>query len=245
MDQQNTISVITARNIRECRRCSLADGCRGPVPWDGPVPSDIAVVGEAPGRTEDEEGRPFVGVSGRLARSWIEPRFGDVAWLNVVSCFPNRTPTKNEVEACRVNLESQLELIKPSKILVFGGVAASAWTDHRIGEIRGRWFRICLRESSMIVWCLATWHPAAVLRNKGLELDVLDDLRVFRESVGPDAIPPYVYQPCIKCGSVMGTHVTDQGIAWCEKHWAWKTGTAGRGKSSRKSAKRGKLTLSF
>jgi hypothetical protein len=78
-----------------------------------------------------------------------------------------------------------------------------------------------------------------------LELEVLDDLRVFRESTGQNAIPPYVYQPCIKCGSVVGTHVTEQGIAWCEKHWAWKTGTAGRGKSSRKSAKRDKLTLSF
>jgi hypothetical protein len=78
-----------------------------------------------------------------------------------------------------------------------------------------------------------------------LELEVLDDLRVFRESVGPEAIPPYVYQPCIKCGSLVGTHVTEQGIAWCEKHWAWKTGTAGRGKSSRKSGKRDKLTLSF
>jgi DNA polymerase len=229
--------------IRECRSCNLGDRCRGPVPWDGPS-GDICVVGEAPGREEDEIGRPFVGPSGRLARSWIEPRFGEVAWLNTVSCFPNRTPTRQEIDACHGNLMKQLEVIGPRLVLLFGGIAVSAFVDHRVGEIRGRWIRIGHGHSSMVVYGMATWHPAAVLRNRSLEIDVLDDLRVFRESVGDDAIPPYVYRPCIKCGSLVDTHITEQGIAWCGKHWAWKIGTAGRGRSSKKG-RPNKLTLSF
>lgn len=226
---------LVKRMVRECTRCQLAAGCRGPVVWDGPIHSDMVVIGEAPGKDEDEQGRPFVGVSGRLARSWVEPRFGDVAWLNAVSCFPNRTPTKNEVDACRVNLMSQLEVIRPKLALLFGGIAVSVWLDHRIGEVRGRWFRIGLRDPSVVVWCIATWHPAAVLRNRSLEVEVLDDLRTFRESIGENAIPPYVYQPCIKCGSCVGTHVTKEGIAWCEKHWAWKMGRAGRGRTKKRA----------
>ena len=232
------------KQVSECNGCDLYTKCRGPVHWDGPAPSDIAIIGEAPGRTEDEERRPFVGPSGRLARSWIEPRFGDVPWLNAVSCFPNRTPTKSEIEACRGNLIAQLEVIQPRLVLLFGGIAVSSFVDHRIGEIRGRWIRIGHGWSSMLVYGMATWHPAAVLRNKNLLVEVLDDLRVFRESVGDGAIPPYVYQPCIKCGSLVDTHVTEQGIAWCGKHWAWKSGTAGRGRSSKKEQSR-KLTLSF
>jgi uracil-DNA glycosylase family 4 len=224
-------------DVLGCKRCGLHSVGNGPVPWDGPVPCDIAVVGEAPGREEDEQRRPFVGLSGRLARSWVEPRFGEVAWLNVASCFPNRTPTKNEVDACRVNLIQQLEIIQPRLLLLFGGVAASAWVEHRIGEVRGRWFR-CPIGARLHPMGLATWHPAAVLRNRSLEVDVLDDLRVFRESLGEDGIPPYVYRPCIKCGSCVDTQVDERGIAWCGKHYAWKVGTAGRGRKSQSARPR-------
>lgn len=237
VNSSSSTSLQVRTQVRECRRCSLAAGCRGPVAWDGDVPCDLCVVGEAPGREEDKTGRPFVGPSGSLARSWVVPRFGPCPYLNVVSCFPNRTPTGNEVEACRINLFAQLRVIEPKFILVFGGIAVSVWTDHRIGEVRGRWFKAPVEGLAWTPWAMATWHPAAVLRNRALQIEVLDDLRTFRESVGSDGIPPYVYQPCIKCGSVVGTHVTEQGIAWCAKHWAWKIGTAGRGRSQKKANK--------
>ena len=239
----NADALRVRAEILECRRCGLHSVGNRRVPWDGPVPSDICVVGEAPGREEDEQGRPFVGLSGRLARSWVEPRFGDVAWLNVVSCFPNRTPTGREVEACRGNLMQQLAIVQPRLLLLFGGVAVNAWVGHRIGEVRGRWLRCPVDLLQWTPMGLATWHPAAVLRNRSLEVDVLDDLRVFRESLGDDAIPPYVYQPCIKCGSCVDTVVDDKGIAWCGKHYAWKRGTAGRGRKS-PSAPKGKRSRS-
>src|SRR4051794_16681212 len=130
------------RSVRECTRCELAGRGRGPVPWDGVGRSRMGVVGEGPGRAEDIEGRPFVGISGQLARGWVQPRFGDVAWLNVVSCFPDRTPTQTEVEACKVNLWAQLRIVQPEVLLLFGGIAMSAWiSGYRVGEVRGRWVR--------------------------------------------------------------------------------------------------------
>lgn len=217
-----------------CHACGLAEKCTRPVPFDGPFPSDIAVVGEAPGRVEDATGKPFVGPSGELARQIVEPRLGQVPWLNVVSCWPNRTPTAAEVAACRDNLMAQLRLIEPRLLLIFGGVAASAWVDgYRVGELRGRWFKTDIMGLDRTIWGMVTWHPAAVLRNRSLLVEVLDDLRVFRESVGSDGIPPYVSYPCVKCGSVVGSHVTDEGLSWCSKHWAWKLGKEGRGRARR------------
>ena len=224
-----------------CRACDLAGKCRRPVPFDGPYPSDVCVVGEAPGREEDRIGRPFVGPSGELARGIIEPRLGLVPWLNVVCCFPNRTPTAKEVGACRRNLTAQLSLIQPKFVLLFGGIAASAFVDgYRVGELRGRWFHVDGNGHIGVdrpIWCMVTWHPAAVLRNRSLIVDVLDDVNVFRESLGSDGIPPYVSWPCVKCGSCVDSHASDEGIAWCGKHWAWKQGTAGKGRTTKKKEK--------
>lgn len=234
-------------SVSSCQRCDLFRRCAGPIAWDGPAPSRIVVVGEAPGRVEDEERRPFVGPSGSLARSWIEPRFGEVAWLNVVSCFPNRTPTQMEVVACRPNLEAQLRVLDPHFLLLLGGVAVTSWVQgYRVGELRGRWVKCPISGLARDVWGLVTWHPAAVLRNQALLIDVLDDLRVFHESVQTDGIPPYVYRPCVKCGSVVGTTITNEGIAWCQKHWEWKMGTSGKGRQKLgKPAKRGKKMKLF
>jgi hypothetical protein len=146
---------------------------------------------------------------------------------------------------------AQLRLIEPSFLLLFGGVAVSAWVQgYRVGEIRGRWVKCPISGLDVDTWGLVTWHPAAVLRNQALLIDVLDDLRVFHESVegGSETrppIPPYVYRPCVKCGSCVGTHITDEGIAWCQKHWEWKTGKSGKGKVVGRPAKRGKKMKLF
>lgn len=245
MTETSEIVLGVRGGVVSCTRCDLFRRCRRPVPWDGPVPSRVAIVGEAPGKTEDEEGVPFVGLSGGLARSWVEPRFGKVAWVNAVSCYPNRTPTGTEVDACRTNLMAQLRVIEPELLLLFGGIAVSAWVSgYRVGELRGRWVKCPIEGDGRIgtdVWGLVTWHPAAVLRNRSLELDVLDDLQVFRDSF--DGLPPYVYQPCVKCGSMDGTQVTKEGIAWCRKHWEWKNMGRGRRKQGPPAKRAKKPTL--
>lgn len=80
---------------------------------------------------------------------------------------------------------------------------------------------------------MATWHPAAVLRNRSLESDVLLDLAHFRDHVIPDkngiVLDPQPSQYCVKC-SHEASHWTDNMIPWCRKHWDWKNGLSGQGR---------------
>src|SRR5436309_1086773 len=129
MTTETTTSTIQARlavrsAVATCTRCSLAEGCSGPIPFRGPTTSSplsghrtkIAIIGEAPGRIEDATRKPFVGPSGQLAEQWLAKVGIDgesVAWLNAVSCFPNRSPTAREVLACKENLLAQLQYLRP------------------------------------------------------------------------------------------------------------------------------------
>src|SRR5205823_6842622 len=100
----------------------------------------------------------------------------NIAWANVVSCFPHGTPSRTHVSACAPNLQAQLSVLEPRYLLILGGVALSAWQpDVKIGEARGHWW---VAQGGVdvypegIVWALATYHPAAVLRDRGKQRDV-------------------------------------------------------------------------
>jgi uracil-DNA glycosylase family 4 len=87
----------------------------------------------------------------------------ELSYLNVVCCYPHRTPTLKEVEACHPNYTIQMRTIKPSYALVVGGVAARPlYPNTRMGELRGLWSKMTHEWGS--VWYFFTWHPAAVLR---------------------------------------------------------------------------------
>ena len=108
------------------------------------------VIGQNPGETEDEEGRPFVGASGRflntiLKRNGIERR--DIYVTNVVKCKTpqNRKPTRQEIAACLLGLEAEIKKIKPKVILLMGEVA---WQAPRLEGIH----------------YIETYHPAAAVR---------------------------------------------------------------------------------
>ena len=87
----------------------------------------MAVLGEAPGRVEDEAGQPFVGPAGKLLRAAFR-RFDlvpeEMAILNTVSGWPRGTPKQSHIDACEHNLWMQLRLIRPRYVLVLGSVAA-------------------------------------------------------------------------------------------------------------------------
>lgn len=204
-------------SVRGCTSCGLHTSCTRPVPFSGPSPSRVVVVGEAPGEREDVEGRPFVGPSGTLARAWIDKlQVGDIAWVNVVSCYPHRTPTRQEVNACRGNLERQLSHLRPTYALLLGGVAVSSWWPRvRMGEIRGLWWRANVRGMDEALWALATWHPAAVLRNRHLQRDVDEDLDVFAMVLEQGAPP--VSRWCIKCQKREITR-WEGDLGYCDLH---------------------------
>lgn len=138
------------------------------MPFSGPPDARVAVLGEAPGEKEDEAGEPFVGPSGQLLRKYLrlvgfDP--AELAYFNTVSCYPARTPTREEVAACHTNFLAQLTLVRPDFVLVLGSVALQALRPSaRISEFHGQpWERRLLDGGRRLYF--PTYHPAHVLRN--------------------------------------------------------------------------------
>jgi DNA polymerase len=165
--------------IAACRSCKLCDSRTNTVPGEGSATAKLVVVGEGPGRTEDETGRPFVGRAGELLTKILEaiklPR-DQVFICNVVKCRPpeNRLPQYDEIAACLPFLYRQIELVKPKVILAMGGTAAQSLlnTKQSLGAMRNQVHRF--RGIPLIV----TYHPAALLRNPNWKRPTWDDVRI-------------------------------------------------------------------
>lgn len=165
--------------IADCRRCKLCDGRTNTVPGEGPRAARLVVIGEGPGRTEDETGRPFVGRAGELLTKILEaiklPR-DQVFICNIVKCRPpeNRLPLYDEIAACLPYLYRQIELVKPKVILAMGGTAAQSLlnTKQSLGSLRNQVHRF--RGTPVVV----TYHPAALLRNPNWKRPTWDDVRI-------------------------------------------------------------------
>jgi uracil-DNA glycosylase family 4 len=112
-----------AANVRGCPLCKLSRSRKNAVPGEGQLSAKIMFIGEAPGRSEDEKGRPFVGAAGRildelLKKAGIER--SQVFITNIVKCRPpnNRVPKEDELTACRPYLDRQIALINPKVICI-------------------------------------------------------------------------------------------------------------------------------
>ena len=174
--------------IKRCTKCPLHKTRRNAVPGEGSGRLGIMIVGEAPGSSEDEQGRPFVGAAGNLlnrALSALGVERGDLYITNVVKCRPpeNRTPTREEVAACLPYLLRQIEILRPRRIIALGAVSAGALLGligrqvERVGDVRGKCFRG--KVAGIEVEICVTYHPAAVLRNPRLRGAFVEDLATF------------------------------------------------------------------
>ncbi|HVH69284.1 MAG TPA: uracil-DNA glycosylase [Gemmatimonadales bacterium] len=171
--------------VKSCTKCRLCEGRRHTVPGEGPGDARLVVVGEGPGRVEDETGRPFVGPAGELLTKILEaidlPR-ERVFICNVVKCRPpeNRLPQFDEIAACVPYLFRQIEIVKPKVILAMGGTAAQTMlnTKQSLGALRNLVHRF--RGTPVIV----TYHPAALLRNPNWKKPTWDDVRIARRLIG-------------------------------------------------------------
>jgi len=149
--------------------CSLKATAKSLCFYRGAAQAPLMIIGEAPGRDEDIEGKPFVGRAGQLldrmlaAAGWNE---ADIHITNAVYWRPpgNRTPTPQETEVCRPFLERQIELVAPRVLLLLGGSAAKQIlrTDEGILKVRGKWQS--LEFGHLKVPVLASLHPAYLLR---------------------------------------------------------------------------------
>jgi DNA polymerase len=158
---------------QECRGCELYRHATQAVFGEGPRGATIMLIGEQPGDSEDLAGRPFIGPAGRLLDDALEaagiPR-ADAYVTNVVKHFKftrrgkrriHARPTRAEVEACRPWLGAELEVVKPSIVVLLGATAAQALLGARFKVTAQRGTLI---ESPLARFVLATVHPSSVLR---------------------------------------------------------------------------------
>lgn len=170
-----------AKAVAACTLCSLHSTARRAVPGEGNSHAGFVCVGEAPGATEDETGRPFVGQAGQLLTrilAAIDFKREDVFICNVLKHRPpgNRNPAPDEIRACSPWLLRQLELLQPRVILALGTFAAQTLlqTSQPIGKLRGqvhRYYGVPL---------IVTYHPAALLRNPTWKRPTWEDVQLAR-----------------------------------------------------------------
>jgi DNA polymerase len=153
------------------------------VPGDGNPDAEVVIVGEAPGASEDKQGRPFVGRAGKLldallAEAGLERP--DVFVTNVVKARPpgNRDPKADEVEHHLPWLLAQLEVIEPKLVVPLGRHALRRFAaDAKIGEVHGR----VLERDGRVLFPM--YHPAAALHNQSLRTTLHADARALRAAL--------------------------------------------------------------
>ncbi len=171
---------LLRKEIGDCKRCRLSEGRNNIVFGEGNINTSVMFIGEAPGRDEDLQGRPFVGQAGQILTSLInnmgkELGFGreDVYIANIVKCRPpmNRDPMPDEIESCISFLNRQIEIISPQVIISLGRISAhtlmglkTPLSKFSISEARGKFFEY--RTKHLAIPVMPTFHPAYFLRNK-------------------------------------------------------------------------------
>ena len=170
------------KDLGDCRRCKLAPTRKTIVFGDGNPHAELVFIGEGPGADEDEQGLPFVGRAGKLLNRMMQTvglKREDVYICNVVKCRPpgNRTPEKDEVDACSPFLYRQIEAIKPRLICCLGAPAVRTVLGIKEGitKIRGQFYNFGSTKA------LATVHPAYVLRNPREEKILREDFEKIRD----------------------------------------------------------------
>jgi uracil-DNA glycosylase len=194
-----------AAEVRVCRNCRLADGRTNAVPGEGHPDTEVVFVGEGPGQTEDQQGRPFVGRAGDLlvkllsTLGWRRP---DVFITNIVKCRPpgNRDPEPDEIAACAPYLRRQLVVLDPAVVVTLGRFSMAHFRPgERITQIHGTHATAPEGTGTRDALAYALFHPAAALRSVEVERQSYDDIaglpRVLelarsRRAGAPDAPAP-------------------------------------------------------
>ena len=163
-----TITEELINRINVCKKCTLHKCRKNAVPGEGSYSAEIMFIGEAPGKDEDTQGKPFVGASGKLLTQLIESiglSREDVFISNVVKCRPpeNRDPLPDEVAACWPYLEQQIRIIKPLLIVTLGRHSMARFLlDLKISDVHGQAKRAKGFWKEKQVY-LPLYHPAVAL----------------------------------------------------------------------------------
>lgn len=169
---------IVEKKCQSCKSCALGATRTNLVFSDGnPETARIVLIGEAPGETEDLEGKPFVGRAGQLLDEFLAEagisRQDDLYVINTVKCRPpeNRVPTDLEKACCSKFLKAQIDIIKPQAIVLCGATALKSFVEldkkTTISKVRGQWMTISV--DGVDYRAITIFHPSYLLRNHSME----------------------------------------------------------------------------
>ena len=163
--EKSTIINELEKNIKLCTKCRLCKTAKNPVPGEGYINSKIVFIGEAPGKVEDDTGRPFVGRAGKLLEELLKGinLKREMVWIgNIIKHRPpeNRDPLPDEISACKPYLTMQLKAINPILIVTLGRFSLNYfYPEGKITRDRGTLIRVGKYNVYPV------YHPAAALRN--------------------------------------------------------------------------------
>ena len=168
-----------------CQKCGLCATRTNVVFGCGPKTAEVMLIGEGPGKNEDEQGLPFVGRSGKLLDQYLEAidlaRDKNVFIANIVKCRPpeNRDPLPEEWDACLPWLREQFKIIRPKIVVCLGRISAQRLIRADLSVTREHG----VFEQKNGVWFMATLHPAALLRNPSQKPLAFGDFVALREKI--------------------------------------------------------------
>ena len=199
LDEESETPIKTLRALAEaegeCKRCPLYRNATQAVPGEGPKTADFMLVGEQPGDKEDLAGKPFVGPAGRILDAALKDAGiarEDTFVTNAVKHFKHemrgkrrlhKRPNNYEIERCKIWLDHERELIKPSTIIALGVTAARSLTGKTVTIAKMRRTPVELADGTKLV---VTIHPSALLRieddndKHAAYLDFVADLKAAR-----------------------------------------------------------------
>jgi uracil-DNA glycosylase family 4 len=180
----DTLSRLQAE-MQGCTRCRLCEKRKNIVFGEGNPQAKLVFVGEGPGATEDDWGRPFVGAAGQLLDKMIGAlglKRDQVYIMNMVKCRPpgNRVPEPDEMDACRPYFDRQLALLQPQVIVALGKTAAQGMLQREIKITSERGQFVEFRGHKVML----TLHPAYLLRNPEAKRDAWEDLKKVAAAAG-------------------------------------------------------------
>jgi DNA polymerase len=165
-EKRKRLIALDNNEVRGCTRCRLCETRTNTVFGEGDPDAKIMFIGEGPGQTEDQTGRPFVGRAGEKLNEMIRAMGltrEQVYIQNIVKCRPpgNREPAPDEVATCTPYLERQIEIVRPRVIVTLGRPALQYMLNQKISisRMRGQW------QTWRGIKLMPTFHPAYILRN--------------------------------------------------------------------------------
>lgn len=172
MNKNEELKKIHEKWFSLCK-CELKKTATQPVPGNGNPNTEIVFIGEAPGKSEDEQGKPFVGAAGKFLAEMLESinlKREEIYITNIVKYRPpnNRDPLPEEKDACRDWLLEELNFIKPKLIVFLGRHSMNDFFPlEKISAIHGK---LLIKKFNKIEtkYFLPLYHPAAALYNGGM-----------------------------------------------------------------------------